>query len=81
MSKAGLKDKQAMLEQLAKMLKSTKSLLEKGKKAKPQVLKKHLLVVVACIKDAKDEAKELVQFSHKANSKAGSKTPSKPSKK
>ena len=76
-----MKDKQAMLEQLAKMLKSTKSLLEKGKKAKPQVLKKHLLVVVACIKDAKDEAKELVQFSHKANSKAGSKTPSKPSKK
>ena len=70
LSKASLKDKQAMLEQLAKMLKSTKSLLEKGEKAKPEVLKKHSLVVVACIKDAKDEAKELVQFSHKANSKA-----------
>ena len=67
--------------QRAKMLKSTKSLLEKGEKAKPEALKKHLLVVVACIKDAKDEAKELVQFSHKANSKASSKAPCKPSKK
>ena len=59
LSKASLKDKQAMLEQLAKMLKNTKSLLEKGEKAKPEVLKKRLLEVVARTEDAKDEAKEL----------------------
>ena len=51
-------------------MKSTKTLLEKGENANVEVLKKHLLEVVACIKDAKEEAKELVQLSHKTSSKA-----------
>ena len=70
LSKASLTDKQAMLVQLAKKVKSTKTLLEKGENANVEVLKKHLLEVVACIKDAKEEAKELVQLSHKTSSKA-----------
>lgn len=37
-----------------------------------EVLKEHILEACACMKDAKEEAKELVQISFKAVSKAAS---------
>ena len=54
------------------MLKSTKKLLEKGNKNKVEKLKEHLVDAVSCMKDAKEEAKELVQIGMKALSKASS---------
>ena len=70
LSKQSLKDKQAMLKSLEDMVQATKKILEKGGKNTLAGLKKHLLDAVACMKDAKDEAKELVQLSMKALSKA-----------
>ena len=72
LSKQSFKDKQGVLDGLHEMVKKTKKLLEKGEKNKVEVLKEHILEACACMKDAKEEAKELVQISFKAVSKAGS---------
>ena len=66
LSKQSFKDKQN------EMVKKTKKLLEKGEKNKVEVLKEHILEACACMKEAKEEAKELVQISFKAASKAAS---------
>ena len=71
LSKQSFKDKQGVLDGLHEMVK-TKKLLEKGLKNKVEVLKEHILEACACMKDAKEEAKELVQISFKAVSKAAS---------
>ena len=70
LSKQSLKDKQAVQTSLAKMLEATKKLLEKGEKNTLEKVKAHLVEAVACMKEAKDEAKELVQIGNKALSKA-----------
>ena len=57
---------------MSKMLAVTKKILAKGEKNKLEALKEHLLAACACMKGAKEEAKELVQLSMKALSKAGS---------
>lgn len=72
LSKQSFKDKQGVLDGLHEMVKKTKKLLEKGEKNKVEVLKEHILEACACMKDAKEEAKELVQISFKAVSKAAS---------
>ena len=72
LSKQSFKDKQGVLDGLHEMAKKTKKLLEKGEKNKVEVLKEHILEACACMKDAKEEAKELVQISFKAVSKAAS---------
>ena len=51
-----------MLTGLESMLKKTKLLLEKGERNKLEALKHHLLEACACTKEAKEEAKELVQI-------------------
>ena len=72
LSKQSFKDKQNVLDGLHEMVKKTKKLLEKGEKNKVEVLKEHILEACACMKEAKEEAKELVQISFKAASKAAS---------
>lgn len=72
LSKASKGDKEQVLQQLSKMLQSTKKVLEKGEKNKLEAVNLHLKEGVALLKDAKDEAKELVQLSFKAASKASS---------
>ena len=72
LSKQSYKDKQAVLSGLGKMLAATKKILEKGESNKLDAVKEHLLAACACMKEAKEEAKELVQLGMKALSKAGS---------
>ena len=72
LSKQSFKDKQNVLDGLQEMVKKTKKLLEKGEKNRVEVLKEHILEACACMKEAKEEAKELVQISFKAASKAAS---------
>ena len=72
LSKQSLKDKQNVLDGLQEMVKKTKKLLEKGEKNQVEVLKEHILEACACMKEAKEEAKELMQISFKAASKAAS---------
>ena len=72
LSKQSFKDKQVVLDGLHEMVKKTKKLLEKGEKNKVDTLKDHILEACACMKDAKEEAKELVQISFKTESKAAS---------
>lgn len=72
LSKQSLKDKKAVQQSLEAMLKSNKKFLEKGNKNKVEQLKEHLVDAVSCMKDAKEEAKELVQIGMKALSKASS---------
>ena len=72
LSKASKGDKEQVLQQLSKMLQSTKKVLEKGEKNKLEAVNLHLKEGVALLKDAKGEAKELVQLSFKAASKASS---------
>lgn len=72
LSKQSLKDKKEVLASLETMLQTTKKYLEKGEKNKVENLKAHLLEAVSCMKEAKEEAKELVQIGMKALSKASS---------
>jgi hypothetical protein len=72
LSKQSLRDKKQSLQSLEAMLKDTKKILEKGDKNKVEKLTAHLVDAVSCMKDAKEEAKELVQISMKALSRASS---------
>ena len=72
LSKQSCKEKQEVFSGLGKKLALTKKILEKGGKNKLEVVKQHLLEACACMKEAKEEAKELVQLSMEALSKAGS---------
>ena len=63
LSKQSWKDKHEVFNGMSKMLAVTKKILEKGEKNKLGALKEHLLRACACMKDAKEEAKELVQLS------------------
>lgn len=72
LSKASKSDKQQMLQQLSKKLQVTKNILEKGQKNKLEAVKVHLTATCSLLKEAKDEAKELIQLGQKADSKASS---------
>ena len=62
-----------MQKLLGDTLEKVKQHLVKGEKNKLQVLKNILTEAVKVVKDAKDEAKELVQITMKTQSKASGK--------
>ena len=68
-----MKEKEAMQKLLESTLEKVKQHLVKGEKNKLQVLKELLAEAVKVVKDAKEEAKELVQISMKTQSKASCK--------
>eukprot|EP00435_Cladocopium_sp_Y103_P060615 s534_g22.t1 len=73
LTKSALKEKEASLAALGAALKTVKNHLAKGEDNKLDRLKQVLLGAVKALKDAKDEAKELVQISMKTQSKASKK--------
>ena len=70
LGKGPLKEKEALLKALHSTLEGVKKHLVKGEKNKLGVLKDLLKDSVKVIKDAKEEAKELVQISMRTTSKA-----------
>eukprot|EP00435_Cladocopium_sp_Y103_P000214 s4807_g1.t1 len=73
LGKGPLKEKEALLKALQSTLESVKKHLVKGEKNKLGLIKDLLKESVKVIKDAKEEAKELVQISMKTTSKASAK--------
>lgn len=73
LSKTSMKEKETMQKLLGNTLEKVKQHLVKGEKNKLQVLKNLLTEAVKVVKDAKDEAKELVQITMKTQSKASGK--------
>ena len=73
LGKGPLKEKEAQLKTLHSTLESVKKHLVKGDKNKLGAIKDLLKDCVQVIKDAKEEAKELVQISMKTTSKASAK--------
>ncbi|CAK9031114.1 Uncharacterized protein SCF082_LOCUS19502 [Durusdinium trenchii] len=65
LSKPALKQKEDMLKTLQKSFNQVKDILLKAEKTKVSKMKDLLKEAVAVVKDAKDEAKELVQISMK----------------
>lgn len=70
LSKPALKQKEDMLKTLQKSFNQVKDILLKAEKTKVSKMKDLLKEAVAVVKDAKDEAKELVQISMKTGSKS-----------
>ena len=70
LSKPALKQKEDMLKTLQKSFNQVKDTLLKAEKTKVSKMKDLLKEAVAVVKDAKDEAKELVQISMKTGSKS-----------
>ena len=70
LTKAALKEKEASLSDLGAALKTVKNHLAKGEDNKLDRLKQVVLDAVKALKDAKEEAKELVQISMRTHSKA-----------
>jgi hypothetical protein len=73
LSKTSMKEKEAMQKLMENTMEKVKQHLVKGEKNKLQVLKNILTEAVKVVKDAKDEAKELVQITMKTQSKASGK--------
>jgi GTPase involved in cell partitioning and DNA repair len=73
LSKTSMKEKEAMQKLMENTMEKVKQHLVKGEKNKLQVLKDLLAETVKVVKDAKDEAKELVQITMKTQSKASGK--------
>ena len=70
LSKPALKQKADMLKTLQKSFNQVKDTLVKAEETKVSKMKDLLKDAVAVVKDAKDEAKELVQISMKTGSKS-----------
>ena len=70
LSKPALKQKADMLKTLQKSFNQVKDTLVKAEETKVSKMKDLLKEAVAVVKDAKDEAKELVQISMKTGSKS-----------
>ena len=73
LGKGPLKEKEAHLKLLQSTLENVKKHLVKGDKNKLGVVKDLLKDIVKVIKDAKEEAKELVHISMRTTSKASAK--------
>ena len=73
LSKQSLKEKVDCQKTMEDALAQLKKSFAKGDKCKLETLKKEIILCAAAVKDAKEEAKELVQISQKALSKATTK--------
>lgn len=72
LTKTGIKEKEAVLKDLASQLKVVKDTLAKGDKIKLEKAKEVVLDSVRVLKDSRDQAKELIQITMRTASRAGS---------